>query len=355
MVSQKNIRTVSEVSAQIKQYPVIGIIDMFKLPASQLHQIRTKLRGKAVIRMVKKRIIMLALKESGIRGADDLSGMLQGEPALVFTEMDPFRLARMIDENKSEAPAKEGDVAPRDIMVNAGPTSLPPGPVIGELQKAKIPASIEGDKIHIRQDTVIAREGDEIGKLLAGVMAKLGITPMEIGLNLLAAWEGGIIYGKDILFIPRQRYVDDLVACHRNAFNLAYNSGYPTKETIPLLLSKAHQEACGLAMAAGILTGETVKPLLSKAHAQMESLRSVCTLPQEEKPPEDAEPATSEEEKPEEPKDAPEPSSEEPKKGEAKSDEEKPPESGEKKEEKAEEPKEESEKEESKPSHGDKK
>ncbi|MCK4714843.1 MAG: 50S ribosomal protein L10, partial [Candidatus Aenigmarchaeota archaeon] len=308
MVSQKNIQTVKEVSAQLKKYPVIGIIDMFKLPASQLHQIRSKLRGKAVIRMVKKRLIVLALKESGIKGSDMLSESLQGEPALILTEMNPFKLAMMIDRNKSEAPAKEGDIAPRDIMVTAGPTSLPPGPVIGELQKAKIPASIEGDKIHVKQDTVIAKEGDEINSLLAGVMAKLGITPMEIGLNLLTAWEDGLLYDRDILFIPQQKYVDDLVSCHQSAFNLAYNSGYPTKETVPLLLSRAHQEAYSLAMAADILTSETVKPLLAKAHAQAASLKSKgVTAPDETKPsdedkPEDAKPADAEgETKPEAP------------------------------------------------------
>jgi large subunit ribosomal protein L10 len=328
MVSQKNIQTVKEVSAQLRKYPVIGIIDMFNLPASQLYQIRSKLRGKAVIRMVKKRLIVLALKESGIKGSDALSDSLRGEPALILTELNPFKLAMMIDMNKSEAPAKEGDTAPRDIIVSAGPTSLPPGPVIGELQKAKIPASIEGDKIHVRQDTVIAREGDEISALLAGVMAKLGITPMEIGLNLLAAWESGVIYDKDILFIPQQKYVDDLVACHQSAFNLAYNSGYPTKETIPLLLGRAHQEAYSLAMAGGILTSETVKPLLARAHAQAESLKSkgVGAMEEPKEPKTEGEP--DEEETKEEPKPEGEEKKEKPsEKGEPKpSDEDKRPE-----------------------------
>jgi large subunit ribosomal protein L10 len=302
MVSQKNVQTVKEVSEQLKQYPVVGILNMHALPASQLHQIRSKLRGKAVIRMVKKRLIILALKESGLKGADALGERIRGEPALVMTELNPFKLAQIISKNKSSAPAKDGDIAPTDIMVNAGPTPLPPGPVIGELQKAKIPAMIEGDKIHVREDTVIAKEGDEINALLAGVMAKLGMTPMEIGLNLLAAWEDGTVYESDILFIPQEKYVQDLVSAHQGAFNLAYNIGYPTKETLPLLLSRAHQEASSLAMAAGILTKETVQPLLAKAHAQMEALKSragVTEVPSEEPAKEEPGPeAESVEEKP---------------------------------------------------------
>jgi large subunit ribosomal protein L10 len=274
MVSQKKVLTVQDVAEQLKKYPVIGILDMYKLPAKQLHEIRNKLRGQAVIRMVKKRLIGLALKESGLKGTEALVEKLQGEPALLMTDMNPFKLARLISESKSEAPAKEGDIAPRDIIVRAGPTPLPPGPVIGELQKAKIPAMIEGDKIHIREDTTLAEEGQTIDGLLAGVMSKLGITPMEVGLNLLTVWEKGTIYEKEILFISRETYLTELVSAHQNAFNLAFNIGYITSENIPLLLARAHQEAHSLALKAGILTGETVKPLLAKAHSQAESLKA---------------------------------------------------------------------------------
>jgi large subunit ribosomal protein L10 len=296
MVSQKNVLTVKDVAEQIKKYPVIGILDMFKLPASQLHQIRSMLRGKAAIRMVKKRLILLALKDSGLNGVEALGERLQGEPALIMTEMNPFKLSNLIAKSKSEAPAKPGDISPRDIMVTAGPTSLPPGPVIGELQKAKIPASIEGDKIHVKQDTIVAKEGDEIGGLLAGVLAKLGITPMEIGLNLIAAWEKGTVYEKDILFIPPEKYVQDLVSAHRGAFNLAISIGYPTSETMPLLLSKAHQQAHSLAMAADILTKDTVKPLLAKANAQAQALQAQAKIPEPEAQSEEAKPEEKEQE-----------------------------------------------------------
>ena len=305
MVSQKNVQTVKEVTGQLKKYPVIGILDMHALPASQLHKIRTLMRGKAVIRMVKKTLLTLAIKEADIKGVDELNDKLQGQPALLLSEENPFKLAMMVDKNKSEAPAKEGDISPKEIMIPAGPTSLPPGPVIGEFQKARIPATIEGDKIHVKEDTVVAKEGDEISGLLAGLLAKLGVSPMEIGLNMICALEKGTIYGKDILFIPQEKYVSDLVACHQNAFNLAFSAGYPTKDTMPILLSKAHQEAFSLASEAGIMTSETVKPLLAKANAQMAVLKSKLDLsataeaPTEpESPPEKPADSEAKEEKP---------------------------------------------------------
>ncbi|MBI2112759.1 50S ribosomal protein L10, partial [Candidatus Woesearchaeota archaeon] len=37
----------------------------------------------------------------------------------------------MLEKNKSNAPAKPGQVAPKDITVKAGATSFAPGPIIG--------------------------------------------------------------------------------------------------------------------------------------------------------------------------------------------------------------------------------
>jgi large subunit ribosomal protein L10 len=345
MVSQKKVLTVQDVSKQLKKYPVIGILNMQNLPAKQLHEIRNKLRGQAVIRMVKKRLIGLALKESGLKGAEALEKRLLGEPALIMTDMNPFKLARLISESKSEAPAKEGDIAPRDIIVRAGPTPLPPGPVIGELQKVKIPAMIEGDKIHVREDTTLAREGQTIDGLLAGVMSKLGITPMEMGLNLLTVWEKGTMYEKEILFIPQEAYINDLVSAHQKAFNLTLNIGYITSENIPLLLARAHQEAHSLAVKADILTNETVQPMLAKAHSQAEALKAK------------AEPAPVEEPKPEKPvkeeapKEKPEEAQEVEAKPKEKAKDEKPKE-GPKKDKKEKEPKKEKPQEKKKPKKG---
>ena len=281
MASEKKIQTVKEVGEQLEKYQVIGMLDMFKLPAKQLYEIREKLRGEAVIRMVKKRLIALILKESKHKGIDKLKEHIQEEPAFLFSNTDPFKLARIISESKSPATAKPGDIAPKVIEIKAGPTSLSAGPVIGELQRAKIPAGVEGEKIVIKQDVIVAKEGDTIDKTLADVLAKLGVEPMEIGLNLVAVYSDGTIYGKDVLFIPKEKYLDDLMQAHSQAFNLTLNIGYPTKENIGLLLSKAHQEATSLATAAGVVTKETLKPLISKAHKQASAIKE--KIPKEQK------------------------------------------------------------------------
>jgi len=51
----------------------------------------------------------------------------------------------------------------------------------------------------------------------------------------------------------------------RRALGLAVEIGYPTAETIPLLLSKAHRRALTLAVAAGYPTKATIAPLIARA------------------------------------------------------------------------------------------
>lgn len=282
MVSEKKREVVKEVQELAKANKVIGILDMHKVPAKQLFEIRKKLKDHAKIRVVKKRVIKIALNGSNLQGIEQLAEKMRGEPALLFSKENPFKLAAMLNESKSMALAKAGDIAPHDIMIKEGPTSLPVGPAIGELQRLKIPAGVEGDKIVIKKDTIIAREGDVIQKPIADVLAKLGIEPMEIGLNLLAAWENGLVFAKDILSIPPAKYLGDLKHAHSMAFNLAFSINYYTKENIPLFLSKAQRQALALAENAGIILPETVGILLAKAKAQHDALEKKAELPKEE-------------------------------------------------------------------------
>jgi large subunit ribosomal protein L10 len=273
MVSERKKLAVKQLSEELKRYPVIGILDMFKLPARQLQEIKDSLRGKAVIKMTKKNIIKLAIESAGVEGLGKLENEIKNQPALLLSDVNPFELASIIESSKSSAPAKAGDIAAKDIIINEGPTSLKPGPVIGELQRVKLPAGVEGDKIVIKKDTRIVKEGEQITKPVADVLMKLGIQPAEISLNLLAVYERGAIYEKSLLFIPTEKYKNDLINAYKNAFSLALSMGYPTHETLPVLLVKAYKEAVSLALEAEVPTNDTIGTLLAEARARMESVK----------------------------------------------------------------------------------
>jgi len=95
---------------------------------------------------------------------------------------------------------------------------------------------------------------------------------MEIGLNLVAALENGIVYDKDILFVPEGHYLTQLQSASSEAFNLSIYINYYTKENIPVLLRKAKGEADALALNAGIITSSNIGNLLGKARNEAQTL-----------------------------------------------------------------------------------
>jgi len=154
---------------------------------------REKLRGKVDIFMTKKRLMKIAFDQAkkDKNGIENLGDYFKGMPALVFTRDNPFTLFKILKENKSNAPAKGGQTAPHDIEVKAGGTSFAPGPIIGELGAFGIKTGVEGGKIAIKADKVVCKEGEVISSALAGILTRLGVNPMEVGLDLVGIYENG--------------------------------------------------------------------------------------------------------------------------------------------------------------------
>ncbi|MBS3111815.1 50S ribosomal protein L10 [Candidatus Woesearchaeota archaeon] len=272
IVSSKNKKEVNELAKLIEKYPIIGIVDMTNLPATQLQEMRLKLKENVVLRMGKKTLIKLAIDSSKKKEIKKLKDYVKGMPALILTKESPFKLANILKKSKTKVAAKSGQTAPNDIKVPAGPTSFSPGPIIGELGSAGIKAGIEGGKVIIKEDAIVVEEGQIIKRELAGLLSRLGIKPMEIGLNITGVYEDGVIYEKSVLEVDEKEYLEKVKLASSEAFRLAYSITYVTPENVKLLISKAYKDALGLAEGANIITKENIKQLLAKAERHAKSL-----------------------------------------------------------------------------------
>ncbi len=272
-VSEKKKKIVAEITGLMDKYKVIGIVNMVNLPTRNVQGMRAKLRGKqTILRMTKKTLIKIAISGSKKENIKKMEGYMEGMPALVFTEENPFRMYSDLQKTKTKAPAKAGQKAPRDIMVNAGPTSFSPGPVIGQLGKFGIKTGIEGGKIVIKQDAVVAKKGDIINAELAGILSRMGIEPMEIGLDLVAAYEDGTIYTADLLYVDEKEYSRKVCTAYTESMNLAVYAAYPSEDTIKVLIGKAANDSKALAISRCILTKETTAEIIKRAYLEMLSL-----------------------------------------------------------------------------------
>lgn len=246
--SEQKKKEVDEFAKLLASYPIVGIINVETLPSKQLQLIRGKLRDSVLIKMTKRRFLKLAIdkikdKKHGIEKLMDYAG---GMPTLLFTKENPFKIAKAIQKNKSKSPIKPGQKAPHELIIPKGPTPFAPGPVISELASLRIKAGVVAGKIEVKEDAIVAKEGDVVSGLLASILLRLGIEPMEIGLNLVAVYENGMIYGKDSLSLDDAKVIADITQAHSWAFNLAVEAGIINKNTVEYLLQKAESQAKAL-------------------------------------------------------------------------------------------------------------
>lgn len=259
----------------IDENPVIGIIDMHKMPGPQLQVMRKELKSKASILMSKKSLMLRALEKSKKKNIKKLEEYLKGQPTLIFTNMNPFELFKYLKDNKTPAPAKSGDSAPKNIVIKAGNTGIPAGPAIGQLSEVGLISKVQDGKIHIIKEKVVVKEGEKVNRAVAGVLNMLGMEPMEIGLNLLVVYENETLFDKKVLNIDEEEFMRNLNGCIMSAINLSLNSSYLTKTTAPMAIQKAFMEAKSLALEAGIYTKEFIGDILAGAQRKAMALKEL--------------------------------------------------------------------------------
>jgi large subunit ribosomal protein L10 len=262
--------------AQLSRGEIIGVVDVRGVPAQAFQTIRANLRGKAEITMLKNSLIRIAIQEAAKdkKGLDQLVEAVDGQCAIVTTSLNPFKLYKQLDATKTKMPAKGGEVSPEDIEIKAGDTAFKPGPVVGELQKAGLPAAIEQGKVVIKKDKLLVKKGDKISRDVALVLAKLEVFPITVGLDLHAAYDDGMVFKKDVLAVDDKEYLDRVLRAASGALNLAVFVSFPTSVSIRPMLANAHMKALNLAVNAQVANEETIKLMLAKANAQMLSLAS---------------------------------------------------------------------------------
>jgi large subunit ribosomal protein L10 len=254
------------------RYPVVGVLDIADLPASQFQQIRRQLRGQAEIIVSKNSLLRISIEQAGEKKdpkVRELLNYLQRQSALVFSQVDPFKLNKILQASKMSAPAKAGMKSPRDITIPAGDTDFAPGPIVGELQRIGVKARIQGGKVVILEDSPVLKQGDIVKKEVADALSRFGILPLELGLKLRAAYEAGMVFSAEILTIDEEKVMGQLRDAYLHAISLSINTNYPTTATIGIFLAKAFTTTRNLAINAFIPIPEVLPILLARARAEM--------------------------------------------------------------------------------------
>lgn len=273
-IPEWKLKDVQELVERIGRSRVVGVVGFREIPASNLQQIRGDLRDLVEIRIVRNSIARRALEASSpeIR---PLAEFIEDQTALIFSDENPFRLHSLLEKGKRPMPIKAGARAPKDIVVEAGETSFSPGPMVGKLQAAGIPAAIKGGKVVISQRVVLAKEGEQVSAKTAEILGMMEIYPREVGLVLRAAHEGGLVFRSSDLALDVDAQIRELGTASARALGLAVEIGYATPQTVSPMLQRAQARARALVAEAGIPVPGMMELLLAKAAA---GARAVAAL-----------------------------------------------------------------------------
>jgi large subunit ribosomal protein L10 len=241
-IPEKKKKAVTELSKLIQDKKTLLIASIKNIPGSQFQEIVKKLRGKAIVKVPKKNLIIKALDSSKEEEIKNIKEKITSDFAILFSDIDSFELAIDLIKKKSPSKAKVGQIAPEDIEIPAGPTDLVPGPAISELGALGIQIQIEGGKITIKSPKVIARKGEKISQGAADMMSKLDIKPFTIGFIPVAAFDNITKTFYPEININPDKLLEDLKQTYGKALPFAVQIGYTTPETITFLIGKAGRQ-----------------------------------------------------------------------------------------------------------------
>jgi len=267
-VRPEKLEHVDALSKHLLSHSLTAVVAVRGVPASALQTMRRELRARGTpITVATNSAIRHALEKAAAERPSlrPLLDQVQDQTAVLSAEGNPFSLYQQFLRTRSPTPARGGEIAPADINVPAQTTSFKPGPIVGELQHAGFPAAIEKGKVVLKKDTTIVRAGQPISREVAGMLTRLEIFPLEVGLHLRAVVDGDVFYPPEVLSVDLDARRGDFARAAHAALGLAVEIGYATPATLPILLGRAHRRALAVAVATGYVTKETIEPLFAKA------------------------------------------------------------------------------------------
>jgi len=168
---------------------------------------------------------------------------------MIWTNNSLHDIKKILDANSREAPARVGSLAPKDVVVPAGPTGLDPKQT-GFFQALSIQTKIVKAQIEIVNPVTIIHEGEKINQSQAALLDKLKIRPFEYKMHIKNYMEDGKLISAKVLSISN----DDILAAFKKGGNnmtaLSLGSGYIVSSAAPHLLMNAFKNLACVGIAA---------------------------------------------------------------------------------------------------------
>lgn len=204
--------------------------------------------------MMKKAINDLNENKEDVKGFvknemyEKIITQLKGNISIVFADCELTEITKILDSQVREAPARVGSLAPKDVIIKAGPTGLDPRQT-GFFGNLGIATKIVKAQIEILNDVKIITQDDKITPGQSALLDKLKIRPFEYKMTVRRVMLDGQLFDPAVLTITPDDILQKFAAGIANVTALSLSSGYVVPSATPHLIMNAFKNLAAVSFA----------------------------------------------------------------------------------------------------------
>jgi large subunit ribosomal protein L10 len=262
---------VNEGVKAVRAAKVVGVVPLNSIPDRLLQKSRNSMRG--TVRFITGRKSLLTRILEGDAKTKELAKELTGTSAIILSDGNPFEIYSTFTKGTIKLAAKPKQIAPEDIHINEGETTLQPGQAVTELKGAGIDVKIDKGKVVISKSKVLVKKGDAISLNVAKALHTLDILPFHATIAPSAVLAGGTLFRGEVLDISSERTAGEIAKAFSAALTISLELGLVNQYTVVKLITKAYRSAMALGIESKAYESGIVEHLLGHAAAQASALK----------------------------------------------------------------------------------
>jgi len=242
-----------KLEAAIRNHSKFLLVNADNVSSLQFAQIRAGLRGKATVVMGKNTMMKKCIKGllDEFPDYEKVLPLLVANVGFVFTNEDLKTTRDLVLSNKVAAPARQGAIAPIDVIVPAQNTGMGPEKT-SFFQALSIQTKIARGTIEIVSPVHLLKPGDKVGASEASLLNMLKISPFTYGLVAVACYDEGSVFEPKVLDISEDDIRSRFMAGVNNIAATSLAIGYPTIASAPHSIANGLKKLIAVACATDI-------------------------------------------------------------------------------------------------------
>ena len=263
LTKSQKAKFVEDTKKEIGSYKIVGVVELNGLPDRLVQATKNGLKPNTRFILGRKKLMQRILEAHPM--GKELEKGLTGTSAIILSNEDPFALYKRFKSNVIKLSAKPGQVAPTDVSIESGETSIMPGQTVTELKSAGIDVQIQKGKVVIAKDKVLVKKGDVITGSVEKALHTLDITPFSAVVDPLFMADATMVYMRNVLGLDTEKVTEMMTQAFRSALQVSIEGKIINSYTINSFIATAYRNAIALGTGANLYDSGVIERIISRA------------------------------------------------------------------------------------------